>query len=250
MEKNGLIQGEYLYDGDGKRIQVTENNETTTYIYSGLNVLYEKNTVGTATYIYGPYGILAKRTFTNESHTFYYHTDHLGSTRLMTDENKNIVTAATYEPFGKSTVTGSESYLYTGKEKDSTGLSYYGARYYDSELGRFITRDLLAGKRIIPQSLNLYAYCLNNPVKFIDPAGLTGLESYCKGDGEDRICVDILESGWTAYRNGKKLSSSEIQKMIDEGNYVEAVKLILEFLGYTVIDQGTKIICQDLNAKV
>ncbi len=77
-----------------------------------MNVLYEKNTVGTASYIYGSTGILAKRTTLNsESHTFYYHTDHLGSTRLVTDENKNIVTAATYEPFGESTVTGSESYL-------------------------------------------------------------------------------------------------------------------------------------------
>ncbi len=225
VEKNGLTEGEYLYDGDGRRIQVTENSETTTYIYSGLNVLYEKNTVGTATYIYGPYGILAKRTtLDSESHTFYYHTDHLGSTRLVTDENRNIVTVAQYEPFGESTVTGSEPYLYTGKEKDSTGLSYYGARYYDSELGRFVTRDLLAGRRALPQSLNLYTYCLNNPVKFIDPAGL---DIYCKGDGEDRVCLEVFENGWAFYDGkGNKLVGSNDK---DPASQARAVYLMLLF---------------------
>ncbi len=231
VEKNGLTEGEYLYDGDGRRIQVTEGSETTTYIYSGLNVLNEKNTVGTATYIYGPYGILAKRTLNSESHTFYYHTDHLGSTRLVTDENKNIVTAATYEPFGESTVTGSESYLYTGKEKDSTNLSYYGARYYDPELARFITRDPLAGKRIIPQSLNLYTYCLNNPVKFIDPAGL---DTACYNEGKSRVCIDFYENGkWaaTGYYNGSTVGvpitdSEEIEQLMKSKNPADQARAV------------------------
>jgi RHS repeat-associated protein len=54
---------------------------------------------------------------------------------------------------------------------DSTGLYYYGARYYDSDIGRFITRDPLQGERELPQTLNRYAYCLNNPLKYIDPTG-------------------------------------------------------------------------------
>ncbi len=197
--------------------------------------MYEKNTVGTSTYIYGPYGILAKRTLTSESHTFYYHTDHLGSTRLVTDENKNIVTAATYEPSGESTVTGSEPYLYTGKEKDSTDLSYYGARYYDSELGRFITRDLLAGKRIIPQSLNLYTYCLNNPVKSIDPSGL---DTACYNEGKSRVCIDFYENGqWaaTGYYNGSTVGVpitdsdkiEQLMKSINPADRARAVYLML-----------------------
>jgi RHS repeat-associated protein len=162
--------GEYVYDGDGKRIQVTEDNMTTTYIYASFIVLYEENTTGTATYIYGPTGALAKRTTINEeTNTFYYHTDRLGSTRLITDSNKNIVAAVTYHPFGElSTMGGIEHYLFNRKEKDSTGLYYYGARYYDPDLGRFISRDPFRGRVAKPQSLNRYTYCLNSPLKYID----------------------------------------------------------------------------------
>ena len=47
-----------------------------------------------------------------------------------------------------------EKYKYTGKEKDITGLYYFGARYYDSTIGRFITRDPVKGNIMNPQTLN------------------------------------------------------------------------------------------------
>jgi len=50
-------------------------------------------------------------------------------------------------------------------------LYYYGARYYDPTIGRFITRDPVKGNTMNPQSLNPYVYCLNNPMKYIDPNG-------------------------------------------------------------------------------
>ncbi len=102
VEKNSEALGEYVYDGDGKRIQVTENGVTTTYIYSGLDTLYEETMTGAAVYVYGPTGRLAKRTTINgESNMFYYHTDQLGSTRLVTDSNRDIVSAIAYHPFGE-----------------------------------------------------------------------------------------------------------------------------------------------------
>jgi RHS repeat-associated protein len=173
VEKNSVTLEEYVYNGDGERLQVTENSVTSTYIRSGLDILYEENNNGTAQYIYGPPGLLAKRTTLNqETSTYYYHTDHLGSTRLVTDSNKNIVSAMTYHPFGMSSIEeGSENLLYNGKEKDSTGLYYYGARYYDPDIGKFITRDQQRGSINSPQSLNRYAYCVNNPMKYIDPTG-------------------------------------------------------------------------------
>ncbi|MBU7047927.1 MAG: RHS repeat-associated core domain-containing protein, partial [Theionarchaea archaeon] len=218
VEKNSVILGEYIYDGDGKRIQTIEDSKSTTYIYSGLNILYEENTTGTALYIYGPTGRLAKRTtINNESSTFYYHADHQGSTRLVTDESKFIVTDVTYEPFGESTITGEESFLYTGKEKDTIDLYYYGARYYDPETGRFITRDSLAGKKALPQSLNRYTYCLNNSIKYTDPAGLT----YRMCDVNTGRCFRIREFGkkvWTAYdEDGNKITDSqEIESLLDQ----------------------------------
>ena len=174
VEKNSTILGECVYGGEGKRIQVTENNVTTTYVYSGLNVLYEENSIGTAVYIYGLTGRLAKRTTINqETNTFYYHNDYLGSTRLVTDNNKNILSAVTYHPFGESSIEeGLEDYLFNGKEKDATGLYYYGARYYDPDTGRFISRDPLVGDLESPQTLNRYTYCANNSLKYVDPTGL------------------------------------------------------------------------------
>jgi len=89
--------------------------------------------------------------------------------------------------------------LYTGKERDATGLYYYGARYYDCETGRFTTRDPVAGRTHTPQSLNRYIYCLNNPLKYTDPLGLsaetveTGLEEH-----EDPNLVCGFSIDWEA----------------------------------------------------
>ncbi|MBU7022412.1 MAG: hypothetical protein HXS41_15280, partial [Theionarchaea archaeon] len=174
VEKNSVTLGEYKYDGIGRRLQVTENDVTTTYIYFGASVLYEENSTGSASYVYGPTGRIAKRTtIQGESNVFYYHTDHIGSTRQITDNDKNIVAATTYHPFGEACIEeGSEDYLFSGQERDATGLYYCGARYYDPEIGRFITRDPFRGMISNPQSLNGYSYCQNNPVRYVDPMGL------------------------------------------------------------------------------
>ena len=212
------MMGEYTYDGDSKRIQVTENGETTTYIYSGFNVMYEENMTGTSTYIYGHKGVLAKRTVVQgESSLYYYHDDHLGSVRLVTDSSKNIVSSATYHPFGETSVEeGSESYLYTGKEKDATQLYYYGIRYYDPGIGEFITRDPLNGTKLDPQSLNRYVYCTNNPLKYVDPIGLQRFspdddpradfrDSQRKSEGDASETTDFshsLDHTWFPYKCG------------------------------------------------
>jgi RHS repeat-associated protein len=235
VEENQSTIGEYVYDGGGKRLQKTEDSITTTYIYSGINPVYEENSTGSAGYIYGPSGLIAKRTtIDQETNTYYYHKDHLGSTRSVTDSSKNIISASTYHPFGETVVEeGSEHYLYTGKEKDSTGLYYYGARHYDPQTGKFITRDLIKGRKSNSQTLNLYTYCLNNPIKYIDP---TGLDSMCTGDGESRRCFEYTEKGWIAYdgEGNKIASSAEIQEHLDQGNRLETVMLILQALGFTI----------------
>ncbi len=178
VEKNQHTITEYTYDGDGRRIQKTEWSDTlqeyqpVVYVYSGGNVIYEKNThTGKkATYVYGPTGRIAKNV---DGLIQYYHRDHLGSTRLLTDESGNVRSNAEYEPFGKSTKSGEaeENHLYTGKEIDASRLYYYGARYYDPEMGRWIERDPKGGVLENPMSLNRYVYCYNNPLFYIDPDG-------------------------------------------------------------------------------
>jgi RHS repeat-associated protein len=54
---------------------------------------------------------------------------------------------------------------------DNTGLYYYSARYYDPMIGRFINPDIILLNPTNPQSFNRYSYCLNNPLKYMDPIG-------------------------------------------------------------------------------
>jgi RHS repeat-associated protein len=179
VQLNGQVLGTYTYNGDGQRIKKTEWNpdsqqyETTIYLYSQGNVCYEKNmTTGLdALYVYGSTGRIAKKV---GEEIMYYHTDHLGSTRLLTDTGGNPLTAVRFSPFGDPQSTGEkEHYLFTGHERDSTGLYYCKGRYYDPEIGRFLTKDNWSGDRRRPQSLNKYVYCVNNPLKYADPSGNT-----------------------------------------------------------------------------
>ena len=62
--------------------------------------------------------------------------------------------------------------LFTGQRLDDTGMYYYGARYYDPTIGRFISPDTIVQNPGNPQSLNRYSYVLNNPLKYVDPTGL------------------------------------------------------------------------------
>ncbi|MBN2240870.1 MAG: RHS repeat-associated core domain-containing protein [Dehalococcoidales bacterium] len=94
----------------------------------------------------------------------------------MTSDNGTLIgSVMKYMPYG--TVRSGEiptDRLFTGQRYDDTGLYYYGARYYDPEIGRFISPDTIVPDPMNPQSFNRYSYCLNNPLKYIDPTGHWG----------------------------------------------------------------------------
>jgi RHS repeat-associated protein len=76
-----------------------------------------------------------------------------------------------------------EEFLYTGKLLDVvTGLYYFGSRFYDEAVGRFITEDSSSGGREDPLSLNRYAYARENPMRFVDLGGHSTVESDCEDD--------------------------------------------------------------------
>jgi len=105
----------------------------------------------------------------------YIHQDHLTGTAVMSDDGGTQVgTTMKYTPLGL-TRSGSvpTDKLFTGQRLDSTGLYYYGARYYDSNIGRFISADIVTTDLSNPQQFNRYTYVLNNPLKHIDPSGRT-----------------------------------------------------------------------------
>ncbi|MDX6766087.1 MAG: toxin TcdB middle/N-terminal domain-containing protein [Candidatus Methylacidiphilales bacterium] len=108
---------------------------------------------------------------------YYYHSDHLGSSSIMTDRSGEVVQKYTYTPFGRelsqdNTQAFEVSHRFTGQIFDEdTGLYYFNARYYDPELGRFISADTIVPDPQNPQTFNRYAYSLNNPLKYVDPSG-------------------------------------------------------------------------------
>ncbi len=68
--------------------------------------------------------------------------------------------------------SSTQPFQYTGQQRDGNGLIYLRARYYDPTTGRFLSRDLFAGKVSLPQSLNRYSYATNNPILWPDPTGM------------------------------------------------------------------------------
>ncbi len=156
------------------KILAVESGTTTISLNLGVNVLYEKQTVGHATtindYVYADGLLIAKLTGNS---VLYYHQDQLGNTRLVTSGTTTSF-SSNYQPYGAQYCsTGSDPvYKYTGKPQSAAiGLYYYGARWYNSTLGRFLTRDPNPGRLTNPQSLNLYIYVLNNPLRYTDPTG-------------------------------------------------------------------------------
>jgi RHS repeat-associated protein len=114
----------------------------------------------------------------------YYHPNHLTSTSIQTDQNGNVVQHYEYSAFGQSRFTQSATVFpvsrrYTSQVlDDETGLYYYNARYYDPQLARFISPDDRIPDLGNPQSLNRFAYCLNNPVRFTDPDGNSAADAF------------------------------------------------------------------------
>ncbi|MCX7948659.1 MAG: RHS domain-containing protein, partial [Treponemataceae bacterium] len=116
--------------------------------------------------------------------TFFYHTDPAGTPLAITDGTGTVVWRADYKPFGEEylvTEMMDNDLRFVGKEKDrETGLLYFGARYMEPMIGRFLSTDPIGpvdpktGKintKILlnPLRLNSYAYGLNNPYRYIDP---------------------------------------------------------------------------------
>ena len=108
---------------------------------------------------------------------YYYHADQLGSSNVLTDRAGNVVQHYEYGTFGQmGYVNNGSAYAvsnrYTGQvADDETGLYYYGGRYYDPQLGRFIQPDPTVPDPTDSQSLNRYSYCRNNPLNETDPTG-------------------------------------------------------------------------------
>ena len=133
------------------------------------------------------YGYVACDTSDVEE-TFYYHSDHLGSTAYITDQKANVTQYDAYLPYGELLVDEHSSsadlpYKFNGKELDEeTGLYYYGARYMNPIASIWYGVDPLTEKY---PNVSAFVYCMGNPVKLVDPDGR--YVAYDASDGKQYI---------------------------------------------------------------
>ena len=157
----------YTYAADGTKLKTVHKigGTTTTTDYCG-NVIYEN---GVQKLLLTEEGYVTL----DDNKYHYYLKDHQGNNRVVINQSGSVEETNHYYPFG-GVFAGSNSvqpYKYNGKELDAKkGLNWYdyGARHYDAALGRFTTVDPLAEKYY---STSLFAYCLNNPLKYVDYDG-------------------------------------------------------------------------------
>ncbi len=159
----------FEYDPLGRRSS-KEIGDTTDILFSRLNVIKETTTSAESDLLLG-LGIDEFFMRSDGSEARMPLADGLGSIVALLDPNGELSTEYTYEPFGATSINGSDtnSFQFTGREHDDLDRYYHRARYYSAKLHRFLSEDPIgpAGG-----DANLYRYVRNSPTNFIDPSGL------------------------------------------------------------------------------
>jgi RHS repeat-associated protein len=167
------VSATFVYDGLGRREKKTINGGLAEFLFDGVDPVQETSAATILGNMLSGAGVdeFITRSDVGTGTTSTLLTDALGSPVALADGSGVVQTEYTYEPFGKTTLSGSSnssSYQYTGRENDGTGLYYYRARYYHPALQRFISEDPIEFAAGDP---NLYAYTFNSPTNFVDPSG-------------------------------------------------------------------------------
>ena len=196
-----------VWDDENRLIKTTDSLHTTDYRYdaNGERII-KKSELGETQYVSANYivrnkTVISKHIFAgnqrvastvsmkdncgtvSEKNTMYFHPDHLGSSSYVMDKKGNFFEMIEYLPYGETlydeaaTVDKTE-FRFTSKEMDAeTGLYYYGARYYDAKLCKFVSSDDRIDGLFSSAGQNMYMYCHGNPINMVDPDGHAKVDS-------------------------------------------------------------------------
>ncbi|MCR5157304.1 MAG: DUF6531 domain-containing protein [Butyrivibrio sp.] len=233
LSVDGIVQKSFEYDAAGMMVRAHDNNMgEASYDYNGLGyrvrcVRPEEETEYMCDLSREYYNLLErtvngeKQSFVydknvvsmqNKEGNFYYLQDELGSTMYLTGTDGLTVDSFAYDDFGRrlDPITGRKQderhgyskegnilqpFAFTGYQEDSvTGLSFAQARYYNSEVGRFTAEDQFKGSANKPATQNRYAYCWNNPIRYVDLDGKTPIDDPVKDAEAAQEIQDALDS--------------------------------------------------------
>lgn len=225
IHTNGATTAQYQYDPFGRRIKKTINNQSTWYLYSDQGLIGEYNQNGTLVRAYGwkpdqlwgtdPLWLADIAPDPNNNNEplwtmHYFHNDHLGTPQQLTDKDGNLTWKANYETFGNTRVDSASTInnplRFAGQYFDpETNTHYNWQRDYLPEVGRYQQWDPIG----LAGGVNMYAYAISNPVKYIDPFGL---DIWIEGPSEDEptghqsINIGDPNGGYVSYSFGISLN--------------------------------------------
>ena len=176
LTNDGGVQTSARYDESGQRVYRSRGNHVSQYYepYVDLEHIQGQAATNSVQYYYAGDQLLARKDATGKH---WYHSDQIGSTRVITGQNGTSSAGYNYTPFGEALSNGGgPAYAdrgFTGQRSESDNdLVYMNARYYSPSLGRFISPDPIIPDIYQTGATNRYQYARNNPVTFVDPLGL------------------------------------------------------------------------------
>ncbi|MGB7070434.1 MAG: RHS repeat-associated core domain-containing protein [Pyrinomonadaceae bacterium] len=253
----------YHYDGDGRRVRKqSANGDVTVFVYNaGAKLIAEYSTTVVPV---------------EQAKVAYMTGDHLGSPRIITDQNGAVISRRDYTPYGDEVIsphrvagTSGNGYNppnvrldFTGYEKDDeSGLQFAQARNLSTVHGRFQSVDPLneSGNLANPQTLNRYAYVANDPLNAIDPSGMAmcsaeysysdcgGDEGFWGGEFGDHVAYDKQSLGTSDPRTQafvslhlERISNSQAGKGFITNSEAETQAAALMFdIFYLLFDDGS-----------
>ena len=221
------------YDAEGLRYEMEENGRLVQFIFRDKEVVTEEREAGTVRYI-RTHELLASDA--EHARTYYhYASDEMGSITHVTG-GEEVLNRYSYDAWGN--ITEKEEavenrFCFAGEQYDPINQQYYlRARFYNPVIGRFTQEDTYRG-----DGLNLYAYCQNNPVYYLDPSGY--------------FCILMVEKILAAISEGTVAGQDleKLKKYLTEKKKLDARdKLVAEKLGIDSKGKGnSRLSNQQLN---